>query len=98
MAEARIHVATIPCRVSRGMFSDERAVLLDLPGEGRVSVLVDERSVKVSRDPGPDEEVDGRLNVYIVAEEGENVVLDLPQPSITGGSRVIVPRRLVSFS
>ena len=83
MSEARIPAASIPCRVARGMFSNERSVLLDLPGEERLSVLVDEKNVHVAHDPDIDEEVDGRLDVRIVADEGDSFVVDMPQPSLT---------------
>ena len=79
------------------MFSNERSVLLDLPGEERLSVLVDATNVHVAHDPDIDEEVDGRLDVRIVADEGDSFVVDMPQPSLTRGTRVRVPRRLVEF-
>jgi hypothetical protein len=88
-------MATIPCKVSLGMFSTERGVSIELPEGRKVAALVDRRHVIVDREPPPDGEVDGRLIVSVVAFENGSVIVDLPQPGIAEGPRLRVPRGMI---
>ena len=84
--------ALISCKVSLGMFSSEREVVIELPDGRRIAALVDKRHVEVERDPEPDEEVEGRLRVMVVETHKDSAVIDLPQPTMTEGTRFEVPR------
>lgn len=90
-------VATIVCRVSLGMFRDERAVRFELPGGHEVFVMVDRRNVVVPHDPLPGKEVDGRIRVAIVELRNDSALVDLPQASFTMGPRLEVPRTLLEL-
>ncbi|MGE0826083.1 MAG: hypothetical protein AB7G75_01300 [Candidatus Binatia bacterium] len=84
--------ASISCTVSQGMFSGERGVLVELPDGRKVTAFVDKHDVIVDRDPARGEEVRGRVKVAVVAENKDSVIVDLPQPTITGGPRLRVPK------
>jgi hypothetical protein len=88
---------SITCKVSRGVFSNERVVLVELPEGRAVTAFVDKRDVIVDRDPAVGEEVGGRLKVEVVETKNDSVLVELPQPSITGGPRVRVPKTLLDL-
>jgi hypothetical protein len=87
--------ALLRCKVSQGMFSTERGVLVELPDGRRVSTLVDKSSVLVSRDPQTGEEVDGRVKVSVLETKKDSALVDLPQPGLTEGPRLRVPKALI---
>jgi hypothetical protein len=95
MPEAIQAHARVRCNVSLGMFSNERGARIELPTGETVSVIVDRSQVHVEREPGAGEEVDGWLDVAIVREADNQVVIDLPQPSFTSGTRLAVPDSFV---
>lgn len=83
---------TIGCKVSVGMFSNERGVRVDLPDGRRVSAFVDKRHVIVNRDPKPGKEVDGRIKVSVVEIKRDSAIVDLPEPAFDTGPRLRVPK------
>ncbi|MBI4504216.1 MAG: hypothetical protein HY691_01665 [Chloroflexi bacterium] len=87
--------ATLRCEVSLGMFSHERSVAIQLQDGRRIAAFVDKRDVKVDREPAPDQKLPGRVRVSIVEDRGDSVVVDLPQPAVTEGTRVTVPKTLL---
>lgn len=87
--------ATIACEVALGMFRDERAVEINLPGEGRIAALVDKNDVQVAREPEPGQTVPGRLRVSVVERHDDTVLVDLPRPSFAAGQRLRVPKALL---
>jgi len=86
---------TIPCTVSLGMFSTERGVLINLPGGGTVSALVDRRDVIIDKEPPPGGQVQGRVHVVVVEAKDDSVIVDLPQPGLMSGPRLRVPKAFV---
>lgn len=86
---------SIRCKVSQGMFSSERGVLVELPDGRKMTAFVDKCDVLVDRDPVAGEEVRGRVKVAVIEEKKDSVIVDLPQPTITGGPRVRVPKVLL---
>ena len=87
--------AQVRCKVSLGMFANERGARIELPNGETVSVIVDKSQVHVEREPSPGEEVDGWLDVAIVRKADDQFVIDLPQPSFTSGTRLAVPNGFV---
>jgi len=87
--------ASISCTVSQGMFSSERGVFVELPDGRKVTAFVDKRDVIVDHDPAVGEEVRGRVKVAVVEEKKDSVIVDLPQPTITSGPRLRVPKVLL---
>lgn len=66
--------------VQPGMFPSERTVTFEAGGR-RYVLIVDEEDVK-----------DGTLQVYVVAQGGDEALVDLPRDTFTSGSRVRIPR------
>lgn len=95
MAAHESVTAMLACEVSQGMFSSERGIVVHLPGGRRVSTLVDRRDVQIAREPTGGETVDGRVRVAVVDHGEDWLVVDLPQPGLTEGTRLRVPRSLV---
>ncbi len=85
----------IKCKVSLGLFSNERGVRIELPGGKAVSALVDKSQVEEERAPTAGEEVNGFVWASIVKESSDSYMIDLPQPTLTGGTRVLVPKSIV---
>ncbi len=88
------NVAAIRCKVSLGMFEDERAVHVELMDGRKVSAFVDKDDVSVEEEPSAASAVTGRVRVVVVKENDKSVILDLPQSTITNGPRVEVNKEL----
>jgi len=77
----------LSCLVYPGMFKSERAVEITLPDGRTVSAFVDERDVRASSQPTLAGTVAGSVKVSVVEDKGESVIVDLPQPTLTNGTR-----------
>ena len=87
--------SSIPCRVTLGMFPDERGVSVDLPEGETIEIFAHKNHVIADQDPVPGGEVKGRVIVRIVEKLEDSMVVDLPQPGINVGMRHIVPKSMV---
>lgn len=88
-------INTISCKVSLGLFSDERAVSISLAADKKVSAIINKRQITVDHEPKEGEEVNGRVEVTLVQDNGDSVIVDLPQPGLTEGPRLVVPKSLL---
>ena len=86
---------TISCSVSPGMFSTERAISIDLPDGRTVSAFVDRHDVIPDRELGPGEEYRGHVKVALVEVTNNSAIVDLPQPGLTEGPRLMVPKDVI---
>lgn len=69
--------------VGEGMFNTERTVSFQA-GEKNYTLIVDEDDVQ-----------DNALEVYVIAQENEESIVDLPRDTFTSGSRIRVPNTLI---
>jgi hypothetical protein len=74
------------CQISPGMFDSEAYVIL-----GQVSALVDKRNVKVDS-PLNGVPVSGSVLVYLIKEEPDKALVELPGQAVVGGLRTWVPK------
>ena len=89
---------TIDCKVSPGMFSNERVVVIELPGGEEVSLFVDKDAVQATQDLKPGNRVIGYLNVFIIGESARGsdyVLIALPGAGMNTTSRIEVPEVLL---
>jgi hypothetical protein len=86
---------TLSCSIGPGMFSTERAISIDLPGGRTVSAFVDRRDVIPDRDVRPGEQYRGHVKVSVVELKKDSAIVDLPQPGLTEGPRLTVPKDLI---
>jgi hypothetical protein len=86
---------TISCSIGPGMFSSERAISIDLPDGRTVSAFVDRRDVIPDKDLRPGEEYRGHVKVSLVEVKKDSAIVDLPQPRLTEGPRLTVPKDLI---
>jgi|SRR5882762_3107775 len=93
--EKRNSEVRIRCKVAPGMFSNEWAVTIELPGDRKVTALVDRSAVLVTREPRIGEQVPGQLRVRLLESNTNSLLLELPSPSLVSGSRVEAPRSLM---
>ena len=87
--------ATLRCKVSPGMFSSERGVIIELQDGRKVAAFIDKRHVRVDQEPQSGREVDGYVKVSIVEIGKDFVIVDLPQPGLTDGPRLKVSRNQI---
>lgn len=81
----------VRCRVSLGLFGTEFYVVV-----GDSSAFVDRFNVKVATTPEQGKEVDGTVLAYVVAEEPEKALIELPGQAVVGGLRTWVPRQMLA--
>lgn len=75
------------CRVSPGLFDSEFYIIL-----GDTSAFVDRSNVKVQSAPQKGSQVDGQVLVYLVDEERDRALVELPGQAVVGGLRTWVPK------
>jgi hypothetical protein len=88
-------ITTIGCSISAGMFKSERMVSVELPGGHEVTTLVDRHQVIPDREVGPKEEYKGQVKVTVVQVQNKSAIIDLPQPGLTQGTRLVVPKEII---
>jgi len=86
---------TLPCRISRGIFSSERGVRVTLPTGREVCTIVDKEHVHPDQDVPPGQEIEGRVNVRVVELREDSALVDLPQPAVMQGTRIEIPRTML---
>ena len=91
----REEITTVTCSISPGMFKSERMVSVELPGGHEVTALVDRHQVIPDRELSPNDEYKGQLKVTVVEVKNKSAVIDLPQPGLTQGTRLVVPKNII---
>lgn len=77
----------VNCKISPGFFKGEFYVILETS-----SAFVSEESVRFEHAPGETEVVDGQVLAYLVAEEQDKALVQLPGEAAVGGLRSWVPK------
>lgn len=83
---------TMPCKVSASILEDERTLIYQDADENEIVGWADSTEVTTERDPVPGEQVEGRVVVHVVKEEGDRVLVDVPQQVLAGHRRMYIPR------
>ena len=83
----------LTCTVSRGMFSEEVAVVVTTR-EGQVSFFLPRDSVDAPEHPAG--AVQGRIRVVLLREEGTDGVVSLPAQPFEGSQVARVPREALT--
>lgn len=83
----------VQCKVSRGFFGSEYYVIV-----GDSSAFVDESNVKLKESPAKGQEVDGSVLAYLVKEEDQRALVELPGQAVVGGLRTWVPRATLAIA
>jgi hypothetical protein len=80
----------VACKVSRGVFETELYITF-----GGSSAYVDRDSVRVEPYPENGDEVPGQVLAYLVTEENDNALVEIPGEPVVGGVRTWVPKSQV---
>ncbi|OGD85766.1 hypothetical protein A2Z23_02635 [Candidatus Curtissbacteria bacterium RBG_16_39_7] len=82
----------IPCMVSEGMWPDERTVIMQI-SEQRLQSWAHQDLISV------DDERNifgaGWLKVRIIKENGEHLIVDLPNETYNSGRRIQIPKNML---
>jgi hypothetical protein len=89
-------ITTVNCSISAGMFKSERMVSVEVPGGREVTALVDRRQVIPDREVSPNQEYKGQVKVTVVQVRNNSAIIDLPQPGLTQGTRLVVPKNIIN--
>lgn len=81
----------VGCRLSPGFFDSEFYVML-----GETSAFVDKSNVTVERAPEQARQVEGQVLVYLVGEETDRALVELPGQAVVGGLRTWIPKDTVA--
>ena len=84
----------LKCKISNGMFEDERAVKLDIKGKIYMTIA-DKEDVRTETAIHGNNWVGGLLRVYNVENRGDKAFVILPNEAAGHGRRLLVPRRLL---
>ena len=86
--------AFLDCDVAPGMFAREFAVNVHT-SDGDLVLFANVSDLTLTRAPAPGKPVKGQLRMHPIKNVGTRVLVDLPQPSVNRGSRVLVPKALL---
>jgi hypothetical protein len=90
--KAKNQFTVVNCLVALGTFSNERIVTLVMADGKKVTAFVDKRDILVTREPKEGEEVPGKLFISVIESKGNKVLIDLPQATISNGTRLYVAK------
>ena len=82
----------VRCKVLPGLFEGEFYVLVN----GSSSAYVTRANVKTSGIPRHGAEVDGKVLAYIISQQDDRSLVELPGEAIVGGLRTWVPNALLA--
>jgi len=77
----------VRCKVALGNFESEFYVMVS-----ESSAFVSRRNVKVENVPEGDHQVDGQVLAYLIEEQRDRALIQLPGEPVVGGPRAWVPR------
>lgn len=80
--------SAIEVRVGSGTFSCERSVCFEVNGEKHCSIVDTTDVEKLGNGKG-------LLRATVIAEEGDQVLVDLPRETFTKGNRFFMPRSML---
>jgi hypothetical protein len=79
------------CQVLPGIFSTEYYVLVN----GSSAYYISTKNVNLRGTLNPDKPIDGLVRAYVVQEQGDKVLVQLPGEAVVGGVRTWVERRAI---
>ena len=82
--------SSLTCTVSRGQFSGEYAVSIEVFDGTHVSLFAGESDVELDRQLSGDDSVMGRIHVEIVDQSDDLLLVRLPQPTLENGQTITV--------
>jgi len=82
----------VTCSVSQGIFESEFYITLK-----DSSAYVDRVNVQVKENPHDGDEVQGRVIAYLIKEESDRALIELPGEPVVGGLRAWVPKADLAF-
>jgi len=92
----QIHMANkfmfVRCKVLRGLFDTEYYVIVS-----DSSAYVSRSTVRVNTDPKDGAEVEGQVEVFVVEEDNEKALIELPGEPVVGGLRTWVPKTQIAL-
>jgi hypothetical protein len=83
----------VMCMVSQGLFESEYYVTVR-----NSSIYIDRANVKVKRDPNNGDQVEGKVIAYLVKEESDQALIELPGEPVVGGLRAWVPKTDLAYA
>ena len=83
----------VACGVSQGIFESEFYITLK-----DSSAYVDRVNVQVKEDPRNGDEVQGRVAAYLIEEQSDRALIELPGEPVVGGLRSWVPKADLAFA
>lgn len=83
----------VRCKVSLGNFESEFYVMVD-----NSSAFVSRENVRVEKVPEGNRQVDGQVLAYLIDEEKDKALIQLPGEPVVGGLRAWVPRSALAAS
>lgn len=76
----------VNCQVSRGFWDNEFYVVV-----GNVAAYVQRDTLQLEESPGPDKEVPGKVRAFLLEQEPDKALIELPGEPVIGGLRNRVP-------
>jgi hypothetical protein len=82
----------LKCQVLPGQFSGEFAIRGKLFNNSDFSLFAERNDVKFTDEPSIDKFVDGWLKITVGSQQGDLLLVALPQPSFENGQTITVKR------
>lgn len=87
-------IVYVRCKVLPGLFDTEYYVLVN----GSSSAYVIKSSVKTHADPRHGTEIDGEVQAYLIQEDKNRSLIELPGEAVVGGLRTWVPNDILAVA
>jgi len=83
----------VRCTVARGIFDTEFYVTVR-----DSSVYIDRDNVRVKDAPGANDTVQGSVKAFLVEEESDKALIELPGEPVVGGLRAWIPKADLAYA
>lgn len=86
------------CRVLRGMFSDEYAVIVKTLEGQLLSFFIPKEFVQIARSLSETEEIEGKVRVDVLDEDGNTRIIGLPREPFEGSRFARVAKEVLALA
>jgi hypothetical protein len=92
--EAILNTVYVKCKVLPGLFDTEYYVLVNRSS----SAYVIRSSVKTSKEPEHGIEIDGQVLAYVIEQDKNRSLVELPGEAVVGGLRTWIPNEMLAVA
>jgi hypothetical protein len=98
LPQQKKELAVLNCKVSRGTFTNEFFIVIQLPGDKILTTVADKSQIVWGANSlDAEDSIDAGVKVSVLGREAGMLLIDLPRETFSQGNRILVPPDMVKF-